>query len=108
MMSAGAQLATCCSRTTAFQKLLVYVRHIPVWRCVYDAYEQDIEICVPSEKLIQAQETFNAATEFCMPFRPGRSNYNQHLSKYPRFKIKGMNQCFCVVPGSHFGLPPKA
>jgi hypothetical protein len=108
MISAGAQLATCCLRITAFPKLLGYVRHIPVWRCVDEAYEQDIEICVPSEKLIQAQETFNAATEFCTPFRPGRSNYNQHLSKYPRFKIKGMNRCFCVVPGSHFGLSPKA
>jgi hypothetical protein len=59
---------------------------------------------VPLQDLDLAQEVFMAATEFCFPFRPGRSYYNGHLAEYSRFKVKGMNQCFLLVPASHYGL----
>jgi len=65
---------------------------------------QDIEICVPLDEVQLAQEAFATSTEFCFPFRPGRSNYNRHLIQYSRFRVKGMNQCFFLVPASHYGL----
>ncbi|KAF8809430.1 hypothetical protein BYT27DRAFT_7187722 [Phlegmacium glaucopus] len=69
---------------------------------------EDIEVCVPLENLRQVQEAFNAEKEFCYPFRPSRSFYNKHLAQYSRFRVKGMRQCFFLVPDSHYGLDPKA
>lgn len=58
------------------------------------------------EDLHCVQEAFAAATEFCFPFRPGRSYYNRHLSQHSRFRVKNMNQCFFLVPAPHYGLRP--
>jgi len=69
---------------------------------------QDIEVCVPFEDLRQVEEAFSAEAEFCAPFRPGRSYYNKHLAQYSRFKVKGMHQCFFIVPDYHYGLDSKA
>jgi hypothetical protein len=78
------------------------------WRRADNITEQDIEICVLSEDLHLVQEALTAATEFCFPFRPGRSHYNRHLSQYSRFRVKDMNQCFFLVPAPHYGLHPGA
>jgi hypothetical protein len=65
---------------------------------------QDIEICVPFEDLHKVQDVFNTESDFCSPFRPGRSYYNEHLAQYPRFKVNGMHQCLFLVPDSHYGV----
>jgi hypothetical protein len=54
------------------------------------------------------REVFKSESNFCSPFRHGRSSYNQHLAQYPRFKINGMHQCFFIVPDSHYGLNSEA
>ena len=59
---------------------------------------------MPSEDLERAQEVLNTIPEFCFPFRPGKSYYNRHLRQYPRFRVKGMNQCFFLIPDSLYGL----
>lgn len=63
---------------------------------------------MPFKDLRQVEEAFSAEVGFCSPFRPGRSYYNQHLAQYPRFKVKGMHQCFFLVPDHHYGLDSKA
>ncbi|KIM35677.1 hypothetical protein M413DRAFT_449627 [Hebeloma cylindrosporum] len=68
----------------------------------------DIEICVPFQDLAKVRETFNGKSDFCFPFRPGRSYYNRHLAQYPRFKINGMHQCFFLVPDSHYRVNSQA
>jgi hypothetical protein len=67
----------------------------------------DIEICIPSEDLARAQTAIGTLTDFCSPFRPPHSYYNRHLTRFPRFKVNGMNQCFALVPACHFGMPAK-
>lgn len=52
--------------------------------------EQDIEICVPFEDLHKVQDVFNTESDFCFPFRPGRSYYNGHLAQYPRFNVSAL------------------
>ena len=54
------------------------------------------------------REVFNSEFDFCSPFRPARAYYTQHLAQYPRFKVNGMNQCFFLVPDSHYGLNSQA
>jgi len=76
------------------------------WRRADNITEQDIEICVLLEDLHCIQEAFVAMTEFCFPFRPGRSYYNRHLSQYLHFRVKNMNQCFFLVPAPHYSLHP--
>ncbi|KIJ34642.1 hypothetical protein M422DRAFT_34990 [Sphaerobolus stellatus SS14] len=67
----------------------------------------DLEIVVPSENLPRVQAAFDMLADFYFPFRYARSEYARHLRPYPRFKVKGMHQCFCLVPGHHYGVHPK-
>jgi hypothetical protein len=72
--------------------------------------EQDLEICIPSKNLDEVEELFNASTDFCFQFRPraAKSSYSEHVAHFPRFRVRGMNQCFCLVTDSHYGLNPRA
>jgi hypothetical protein len=80
--------------------LLIYYnvpRYVPTLMYPEDHFDirrQDIEICVPFEDFYKVREVFNAGSNFCSPFQPGRSSYNQHLAQYPRLKVNGMHQCF--------------
>jgi hypothetical protein len=69
---------------------------------------QDIEICIQTKDFKTIAELFDAA-QFCFRFRHIVSKgYSAHLEGFPRFRVKGMNQCFCIVTEAHYGLSPIA
>jgi len=68
---------------------------------------QDIEICVQSENLKAIGALFDSSTEFCFRFWDNEpQGHSAHLEGFPRFRVRGTNQCFCIVTQTHYGLKP--